>query len=275
MNAHTEIASSLGDWLYWYGPSMETLNQFMVSVLAAMLAVILVIWIRPDTKIWTEEKIKFLKDRTRKRKDIIKKLQEIGLKPKNEEELKKQRKLLITLVRSFVWPIVLIPTFILSGFVLVDYLEEQDREITRNTKLTTKKYIELIDKKSTDLSQETIARKTTTASEDHERLFSILACHRAAWLYGIEKWYSGYSEIDRLRGTIQTYEMCMFKNGWDTKPCKADDKKDTKCYDIPFEESYCLREARAWLDGRRSRQPCQEVRSWMFQHRQEPTNRQW
>ena len=100
-------------------------------------------------------------------------------------------------------------------------------------------------------------------------------CGVKAQLYGQEKWYEGYSEFDRLIGTVQIYKSCMFEKGWVTNECDEESEAESGCYEIFFQESNCLTDTRSWLDGTMERRPCLEEQSWIIKSRQEPANRQW
>ena len=100
-------------------------------------------------------------------------------------------------------------------------------------------------------------------------------CGTKAEMYGTDKWYAGYSEFDRVMGTVNTYKNCMLEKGWITVECDGESEAESGCYEISFQESLCLKATRKWLDGTMARQPCLEAESWQFKSRQEPSNRQW
>lgn len=108
-----------------------------------------------------------------------------------------------------------------------------------------------------------------------KKTYAEAECGITAQMYGEDKWYEGYSEFDRLLGTISTDRSCMLKKGWITSECDDDIGENTDCRLIIFRESSCLTETREWFKGTRKRRPFLEAKSWLQKSRQEPPNRQW
>ena len=111
--------------------------------------------------------------------------------------------------------------------------------------------------------------------EQIRRINAEYRCLSESYRYQMEKWYEGYTDLDRLNGTIWTYKECMYKEGWNTTACGAESNEKQKCQEIPFNTSLCQDRTRRWLSGEINRQPCQQAEGWLFRSRQEPTNRQW
>ena len=308
----TSLASSLGEWLYWYGPSMEIVSQFYVSIIAALLVVFIVKWLDPEIKIWSKRRTRKIKKGLRKRKKTIKELQEIGWRPNAEEQRKRRNKLLRSLSRGLIWPMMILGAIASGATVTVFYLGEQSEETDQALRLSISDSIALFDSHAKALFQESTTRtnyfsecdfitstegrkwaeshcqnKIGSAKADKElsslaelyqvcmidlgwfaekcncadtdqscnmivdetgncelarwrtintyigdeckgtvpekirKLNSEFECQMNADLYQLEKWYEGYTDYDRLSGTIQTYKLCMRRKGWTTVDCEA------------------------------------------------------
>ena len=100
-------------------------------------------------------------------------------------------------------------------------------------------------------------------------------CSQKATLFAEDRWYDGYTEFDRLTGTVMTYKVCTAEKGWQTEECPKNDRTYPTCVEMLFNESQCMRETRVWLAGNKERRPCLKASRWVNKSREESLGRQW
>lgn len=201
---------------------------------------------------------------------------------------------IVEITRLVMWPALFFILIYSPLVALIIVAKNSTEETKTNLKNATREYVEEFDSSSKSLWQFTSPtvkqvlycdeipnelrsefKCENSISRESRQRISELRCNKRASLYESEKWYEGYSEFDRLNGTILTYKSCMLEDGWITTECKEDEKKEDKCIKIDFRESNCLQKTRKWLDGRLDRRPCEDARNWWYSSRPEPRNRQW
>ena len=200
----------------------------------------------------------------------------------------------VEIVRLTVWPVLSFAIASSLSIALVFVAHNSTEESDANFKSAMRTYVEDFDVYSSSLWQSTSPTveqvlfcdevsnelkaefncENNVPRESRQRVAE-LRCNIKASLYEREKWYEGYSEYDRLSGTINAYKLCMLEDGWITTVCMEDERKEKSCTKINFRESLCLQETRKWLDDILDRQPCEEATNWWYSSRPEPRNRQW
>ncbi len=281
-------------WLYWHGPNPEIVSQFLVAISVAIIAVFTAAFMAPHFSIINKRRRKKIKEKQKRWIVVRRRLVNVNADLRSATERQEIKEIITEITRLIIWPTLFFTlTYSLSAvFLIAAYRSGEEANVKLKSAINA--YIEHIDMSSKSLWQSTSPTvkqvlycdelpdelKAGANCEDHvpresRQRIAELRCKNRASLYEKEKWYEGYSELDRLHGTILAYRLCMLEDGWITTKCKEDGGNEDQCTKIDFQESICLQETRKWLNGILDRQPCEDARNWRYPSRPEPRNRQW
>ncbi len=307
------LIGALGQWLYWHGPSEDTVSQFFVTVLATGIVVTTVTILEPYVRIWNRRRNRKVRKELRRQKDIVRRIKGIPWRAKSEEERLERNQFLRELTPKLAKrALVAIVIAVVATFFL-RYVAQYSTDSVEYSKGMVRLYIEQFDTLAKSLRRQTTGSRAVASACDYitgpegrreaeircrsmlaydrtetnsaqmsqkyqqcmlssgwltekcncretddkcitistnddncpvmrwktnsiyigsecsghipagiRRIYAETECSVKAQLYGEEKWYEGFSEFDRLLGTILAYRTCMAENGWITADCESD-----------------------------------------------------
>ena len=289
-----DIFGDLSAWLYWHGPNPEDVSQTLITISVAIFAIVTAGFLAPYFSVLNRKRRKKIKGKQKRWAVIRRRIANANWGLKSASDRQEIKEIIAETTRLTKWPaLFLFLAYSLSAVFLIA-AQDSTEETNANSKSAISIYVKQFDLSSKSLWQSTsptvkqvlycdeIPNELNSKAncDDHvprksRQQISELRCNWRASLYETEKWYEGYSEFDRLNGTIIAYKLCMLEDGWITTNCKEGQRKEDQCTKIDFRESMCLRSIRKWLDGTLDRRPCEDARNWWYPSRPEPKNRQW
>ena len=236
------------DFLYLWEDDLRLLGSISVGIIIGLIIVVL----GPNLGRWKRAVV----SRSKIGKEEFRELLRTAGKDQPNEIRRRAQLALIKLVAKEMTFVVLMLTAIVYGFWFLHHSKDQA------LKSRWTQQIEILDGQKKRLALKTIrepdspiCEKSESPDEDELRrcvqyhtdtsaiLRQQLLCGKRARIQAAQ---TMRDDVTRLYVTLASYELCMLEAGWWTEECE---RGEEGCAEIPFIESPCTLQARAWLKG--------------------------
>ena len=161
-----ELFESLGDWLYWHGPSDQVISQFFVTLVATSIVVITVTILEPYLRIWNRKRKRKAKKDLRDQRNTIRRLHKIVWRPSNEKERLERNQFIAELKPKLIRRTILVAVIIIMGAILLQFTGQYSAESTMALKESIRLNVESFDHAARLLRQKTVASTFNTTECD-------------------------------------------------------------------------------------------------------------